>query len=142
MYGRAKLLHVNEKNEKIFNGFKNRQRAEFLRRFGSGLMVEDPKIASSTKQSTLPKKKRLKTISKASAFYKSYEWRKLRYTTLLKYGRKCMCCGVEKGVFNVDHIKPLRKYWELRLDPDNVQVLCKECNHGKGNWDETDHRPP
>lgn len=40
----------------------------------------------------------------------------------------------------VDHIKPVRKYWHLRLDPDNLQVLCADCNRAKGNWDETDFR--
>lgn len=76
-------------------------------------------------------------------FYKSYAWRRLRYDTLNKYGRRCMCCGfigLDRQL-HVDHIKPLRKYWHLRLDPDNVQVLCEDCNHGKGNRDQTDFRP-
>lgn len=86
-----------------------------------------------------------KTIStlRAQVFYESYEWRKLRYEILLKNGKRCSCCGAtpEQGIFlHVDHIKPLRKYWSLRLDPTNLQVLCEVCNHGKGNWDETDHR--
>ncbi|MCZ6605441.1 MAG: HNH endonuclease [Alphaproteobacteria bacterium] len=42
---------------------------------------------------------------------------------------------------NVDHIKPLRRYWELRLASRNLQVLCGGCNHGKGNRDEADWRP-
>jgi len=75
-------------------------------------------------------------------FYLSYEWRKQRYLTLKKYGRRCMACGETKGKMHVDHIKPVRKYWELRLDPANLQVLCEACNHGKGNWDETDHSLP
>lgn len=41
----------------------------------------------------------------------------------------------------VDHIKPISKHWHLRLDPDNLQVLCNDCNKGKGAWDETDYRP-
>lgn len=32
----------------------------------------------------------------------------------------------------VDHIKPISKHWHLRLDPDNLQVLCNDCNKGKG----------
>ncbi|HVX91213.1 MAG TPA: HNH endonuclease [Candidatus Paceibacterota bacterium] len=78
---------------------------------------------------------------KAARFYESYSWRKLRYEVLKGFGRKCMLCGQDKGVFHVDHIKPLRKYWELRLVKENLQILCEECNHGKGNWDETDWRP-
>ena len=29
---------------------------------------------------------------------------------------------------------------QLALDVDNLQILCHECNHGKGNWDMTDWR--
>jgi 5-methylcytosine-specific restriction endonuclease McrA len=83
-------------------------------------------------------RKRKATLRK---FYSTYEWRKVRYKVLKKYGSKCMCCGSADRPIHVDHIKPLRKYWHLRLDPDNLQVLCEECNHGKGNWDETDFRP-
>ena len=60
----------------------------------------------------------------------------------------CQVCGIKnhKGLgrsvkIHVDHIKPIRKHWELRLDPENTQVLCEACNHGKGSWDETDFRP-
>lgn len=76
-------------------------------------------------------------------FYQSYAWRKLRYQTLNKYGRKCMCCGFTgpDRRLHIDHIKSIRKFWHLRLDPDNVQVLCEDCNHGKGSYDQTDFRP-
>ena len=80
---------------------------------------------------------------RAQKFYRSYEWRKLRYQILQRDGARCALCGVtpnEGAVMNVDHIKPVRKYWTLRLDPENLQVLCNQCNHGKGNWDETDWR--
>jgi 5-methylcytosine-specific restriction endonuclease McrA len=40
----------------------------------------------------------------------------------------------------VDHIRPLRKHWHLRLDPANLQVLCSDCNMGKSNSDVTDWR--
>ena len=41
---------------------------------------------------------------------------------------------------NVDHIKPRRLYPGLALEKSNLQVLCADCNHGKGNWDQTDWR--
>ena len=76
-------------------------------------------------------------------FLSSYAWRKLRMEALKKYGTRCQCCGnsPKNGiVLNVDHIKPRRKYPELALDINNLQILCEECNHGKGNWDQTDWR--
>ncbi len=78
-------------------------------------------------------------------FLESYEWRKLRMRVLQAYGARCQCCGrssVDDVVIHVDHIKPRRKYPELALEFNNLQVLCHECNHGKGNWDETDWRGP
>ena len=77
-------------------------------------------------------------------FYASFEWRKLRLQILRRYGRKCLCCGrspEDGAVMHVDHIKPLRIYPELKLEPANLQVLCEMCNHGKGNWCEDDFRP-
>lgn len=82
-------------------------------------------------------------------FYKSWEWRTLRMQVLKQFGPVCMCCGAQRGDTNiagepvricVDHIKPLATHWELRLEKDNLQVLCDECNQGKGAWDETDWR--
>lgn len=75
-------------------------------------------------------------------FYSSLRWKKLRYATLVKHGAKCQCCGASgKNVrLQVDHIKPISKFWELRLDQKNVQILCDDCNWGKLNLDQTDWR--
>lgn len=77
-------------------------------------------------------------------FLQSYEWRRLRMEVLRERGARCECCGATpadgKTVINVDHIKPRLRYPELALDKTNLQVLCDVCNHGKGNWDETDWR--
>ncbi len=93
---------------------------------------------------------KLRLVKKANAedvvssdFLKSYKWRELRMKALQLYGRRCGCCGAtpETGaVMHVDHIKPRRFHPELALDINNLQILCEECNHGKGNWDETDWR--
>lgn len=77
------------------------------------------------------------------SFLFSYEWRRVRMLALKKYGPKCQCCGATPqtgGVMNVDHIKPRKLFPHLALDVDNLQILCHECNHGKGNWDQTDWR--
>lgn len=76
-------------------------------------------------------------------FLETYEWRKLRMQALKKYGTRCMCCGASPAtgaVMNVDHIKPRKLFPSLAMDINNLQVLCHECNHGKGNWDQTDWR--
>jgi hypothetical protein len=76
-------------------------------------------------------------------FLNSYGWKKLRMEAIIKYGRKCACCGAtpESGaIMNVDHIKPRKTHPHLALDINNLQILCSDCNHGKGNWDSTDWR--
>jgi 5-methylcytosine-specific restriction endonuclease McrA len=80
---------------------------------------------------------------KYGEFYESVEWRKLRYLTMLRYKPICMCCGAHPPTaLNVDHIVPVRVDWDRRLDPENLQILCADCNAGKGNRDETDFRRP
>lgn len=76
-------------------------------------------------------------------FLSSFEWRAVRMMALKRHGNRCQCCGASPStgaVLNVDHIKPRRYYPELALDVENLQILCHECNHGKGNWDSTDWR--
>lgn len=87
--------------------------------------------------------------SDREAFYRSWEWRRLRMQVIKGNARRCMCCGSTPDDVTidgqpvrlvVDHIKPISKYWHLRLVASNLQILCDECNMGKGAWDETDHR--
>jgi hypothetical protein len=76
-------------------------------------------------------------------FYESWEWSRLAYDSKKQMGRRCALCGKtpEHGVaIHSDHIKPIRHHWHLRLDPSNIQILCVECNRGKGSRDETDWR--
>lgn len=76
-------------------------------------------------------------------FLNTYEWRVVRMQALKKYGPVCMCCGDSPkngAVMNVDHIKPRKLFPDLALELSNLQILCSPCNHGKGNWDQTDWR--
>ena len=75
-------------------------------------------------------------------FYDSWDWKHLSYDIKLKRGRRCECCGAKAPEVRIvtDHIKPLRFYWHLRLDPTNLQVLCDDCNRGKASRDITDFR--
>ena len=81
--------------------------------------------------------------SHKDGFLGSFEWRQLRMLVLKRDGARCACCGATPNdgiVVNVDHIKPRRTHPQLALTLSNLQVLCQACNHGKGNWDETDWR--
>lgn len=81
-------------------------------------------------------------LSAQPDFYQSEEWRILRYKVLHKRGRKCELCGAEYGGkrIHVDHIRPKSKYPYLALTESNLQILCDDCNMGKGAMDETDWR--
>lgn len=87
------------------------------------------------------KKKAAFIDTKADSFFYSLTWLELRYLAFKRYGFKCMCCNASKCELHVDHIKPRSRYPELALDIENLQILCRECNMGKGAWDETDFRP-
>ena len=79
------------------------------------------------------------------SFYNSWQWKKLRYRVLKERGRCCECCratAADGAKIVVDHVKPVRHFWELRLDPKNLQILCDGCNRGKGSHDTTDWREP
>lgn len=80
----------------------------------------------------------------SDSFLSSYAWRRVRMEALKLHGARCQCCGAtpKDGItIHVDHIKPRRLFPALALDVKNLQVLCEVCNHGKGNWDQTDWRP-
>lgn len=93
-----------------------------------------------TKEELNKRKKSKSKRRNRTSFHKSDEWLKLRYEVLKKYGRKCMLCGTEKGEMNVDHIKPRSKYPNLVFEFNNLQVLCRDCNVGKSDRDDTDFR--
>ena len=79
----------------------------------------------------------------SDAFYKSKEWRTARYLALKNSGAACQCCGAKAGdgiTLHVDHIKPRYKRPDLALNLNNLQILCDDCNIGKGAWDDTDWR--
>jgi len=106
------------------------------------LLKAKPRLVKSKSKPPTKKKAAKKPMI---GFYYSDEWRRLRFQALERYGRRCMSCGrgLEHGiVLHVDHIKPRSKYPELELSPDNVQILCEDCNLGKSNLYENDLREP
>ena len=89
------------------------------------------------------KNRAAKSAGSKDAFYESWEWCTARYKALRLHGAKCQCCGRTRqdgAKICVDHIKPRALCPELALEVSNLQILCDECNRGKGRWDETDWR--
>lgn len=72
----------------------------------------------------------------------SRRWLSLRYEALVLHGRTCLACGRKSPevVLQVDHIRPRSKYPELTWDLNNLQVLCRDCNQGKSDVDQSDFR--
>ena len=84
---------------------------------------------------------RIRSLSEDD-FYNSNQWRSVRWECLRKHGFCCLGCGRSPPeiVIHVDHIKSRSIYPELALDINNLQPLCRDCNLGKSNRDETDFR--
>jgi len=82
----------------------------------------------------------------ADVFYRSYPWRRLRTDMLeanrVRYGAlTCECClATTTAQWHVDHVRPRSTHPELALEPANLQVLCQDCNLGKGTRYATDWR--
>jgi hypothetical protein len=86
---------------------------------------------------------KLKPNANSDDFLQSKSWKRLRIQAFDKYGNFCSCCGAKPtdGIrLNVDHIKPRKIFPELALNLDNLQVLCEDCNSGKGNWNMTNFK--
>lgn len=72
-------------------------------------------------------------------FLKSDAWKIIRIEVFKKYGKRCVKCGSHSRI-EVDHIKPVYNFPTLRLDLNNLQPLCHECNSCKG-ISSNDYRP-
>jgi hypothetical protein len=69
-------------------------------------------------------------------FYQSEGWSKLKkgfyqkcYLEDIFYCQQCGC--THQKMMRVDHIRSVRYNWDLRLDSDNIQILCFKCNRTK-----------
>ena len=73
-------------------------------------------------------------------------WRRARIDALEtnreRYGAlTCECCLTNAtSQWHVDHIRPRSSHPELALEPANLQILCADCNLGKGVRYATDWR--
>lgn len=107
-----------------------------------GLVIEEQSPPAARPDTTGPAPPALRAV--ADPFLASRAWLSLRYRVLRKYGARCQCCGRgarDGAIIQVDHIKPRSRHPELALRADNLQVLCRDCNLGKGASDTTDWRP-
>lgn len=84
-------------------------------------------------------------------FYRSAEWSNTRkqFLALCREENRPFVCNIcriplcyasapedkkiGKGILNIDHVLPIKKYWEKRFDLDNLQLLCHDCNKAKAN---------
>lgn len=150
-YGRRILGSYGGKLDKLFNAASQRLNIPWSGTKAHGyellgiLYGRCKGVPGVTKDRQPSKSKNTQPFAVSDEFLSSYEWRALRMRVLIRCGARCQCCGqsAKDGVvIHVDHIKPRRKYPELALEESNLQVLCEVCNHGKGNWDETNWSEP
>lgn len=116
-----------------------------LEAFDAGAHDWEVVVAGYKPKRLAPEKPKKRTRQKTDAFYTSWEWKQVRYEALKINGHRCQCCGwrpgdTEHGHLVVDHIKPRRHFPELALSLENLQVLCNDCNMGKGSTYSDDYR--
>jgi 5-methylcytosine-specific restriction endonuclease McrA len=70
---------------------------------------------------------------KYTRFYNSIEWRTLSAKYLQDKGYRCSKC--RDMATQVHHVKPIQTPdgWELRLDYDNLELLCTTCHNKEHN---------
>ncbi len=115
---------------------------ELAKAYWQNLKPQKPKSLSLKARRKAQQRKGNKALRRRDALPQS-AWSRLRYDALKKSDGCCSLCGANKArgaVLHVDHIKPVSRHPELALDPDNLQVLCRDCNMGKSNTDQTDWR--
>ena len=74
------------------------------------------------------------SYAQCQKFYQTKEWKSLSAKfRLLPSAKFCINCGHEGKQLCVDHKEPIKYRWDLRLDENNLQILCRYCNFAKGN---------
>ena len=73
------------------------------------------------------------SVHEGHEFYYSDEWIETRNKFKEDKDLKCCKCGSRDHVC-VDHKLPLRRFWQYRTHPYNLQLLCHKCNKKKSNY--------
>ncbi len=71
-----------------------------------------------------------------NAFYHSKEWQAVRRQVLQRDNYLCQVCkraGRITPAATVHHIKAVRVDYSKRLDPNNLETICKACHNAEHN---------
>lgn len=71
-------------------------------------------------------------------WYKTAEWRELRWSVLVDALFTCARCGIvgQSSALVADHVTPHRGDRDLFFDRSNLQCLCKTCHDGEKQREE------
>lgn len=131
-------IWITEENKQRFEEFSSRKVTKGESRKLKQEKINSDKAAYIACEGVKPFRSAMTTdFIKSEEFLKTFDWLQLRMRALTKLGSRCSCCGAtpnNDGVkICVDHVKPRKFYPQLALDINNLQILCEDCNFGKGN---------
>lgn len=92
---------------------------------------EHKSIDDERKKERFKKYKQNRTDDKEQKFYRSKEWKKVRWNALARNNFLCQRCfkmNRIKSAELVHHITTIKLDWERRLDINNLEPLCNECH--------------
>ncbi len=119
-----------------FEEYKRDKEKKEQKRFAHATRTAKKKKPATQKPKQEYKEAPRYTFGMGKEFYSTAEWRRVRWEVLRESDMHCTACGKgrEHGiVLHVDHKKPRSKYPHLELVKSNLQVLCEDCNIGKGS---------
>ncbi len=107
---------------------------------GDGLSEQDRAFVSPALFKSLGAFSGAKEVRAREQWFKDKEfcqgklWRDIRYRVFAEQGNWCRCCGSRPPyvALHIDHIVPRSVNPTLALEFTNLQVLCRDCNGGKG----------
>ena len=90
-----------------------------------------------------PRKAKRRESAEWHGWYNKKIWREdLRPAQLMRQPFCCVCAerGIRTKATVVDHRIPFRGDWDLFVDPDNHQSLCKSCHDRKTAQEQAEKR--
>jgi len=65
--------------------------------------------------------------------YSSSAWKRLRDQVMAEADGVCHWCGATDVELSADHVRTVREYPELALEPSNVVAACRSCQRQRQN---------